>query len=216
MNAVIAIDGPAGSGKSTLARRLALELGLPYVNTGLMYRALALRAAREGVDADDAPALAALASAIGFDLDLTVRPAALTIDGRVPEDALTSPEVESTVSRVSRHAEVRVVLRDEQRRLLAAGAVMEGRDIGTVVAPDAPLKLFLEAHPAERVERRAQERESHAREVAEALRRRDALDARTNPLEPADDAIVIDTTDLGPEETFARAMALVRERGLRP
>ncbi|HET7235533.1 MAG TPA: (d)CMP kinase [Actinomycetota bacterium] len=216
MNAVIAIDGPAGSGKSTLARRLALELGLPYVNTGLMYRALALRAAREGVDPADAPALAALARAIGFDLDLTVRPAALTIDGRAPEDALTSPEVESTVSRVSRHPEVRAVLRDEQRRLGAAGAVMEGRDIGTVVAPDAPLKLFLEAHPTERVERRAQERESHVRDVAEALRRRDALDARTNPLEPADDAIVIDTTDLGPEETFGRAMALVRERGLRP
>jgi cytidylate kinase len=216
MNAVIAIDGPAGSGKSTLARRLAGELDLPYVNTGLMYRALALRAARLGVDPDDAVALEGLARTIGFDLDLTVDPPALAIDGLPPEEALTSPEVESTVSRVARHSEVRAVLRDEQRRLGAAGAVMEGRDIGTVVAPDAPLKLFLEAHPEERVERRAQERDAHEREVARALHDRDALDSRTNPLEPAADAVVIDTTDLGPEETFERAMAMVRERGLAP
>jgi cytidylate kinase len=214
VRAVIAIDGPAGAGKSTLARRLALELGLPYVNTGIMYRALALRAAREGVDADDGPALEAIALTIGFDLDSTVRPPALAIDGRPPEDALTSPEVESTVSRVARHPEVRAVLRDEQRRLGAAGAVMEGRDIGTVVAPDAVLKVFLEAHPEERVERRAQERAARAKEVAEALETRDALDARTNALEPAHDAVEVDTTDLDADEVLACVLELARERGL--
>lgn len=93
---------------------------------------------------------------------------------------------------------------------------MEGRDIGTVVAPDAPLKLFLEAHPRERVERRAQEREAHSAEVAEALETRDALDARTNPLEPARDAILIDTTDLDADQVLARVLELARERGLAP
>ena len=216
MGALIAIDGPAGSGKSTLARRLAVELGLPYVNTGLMYRALAVRAVREGVDPDDEPALEVLARSIGFSLDSTVEPPGLSIDGRAPEEALTSPEVESTVSRVARHPEVRAVLRDEQRRLGSGGAVMEGRDIGTVVAPGAPLKLFLVAHPQERVERRAQEREAHSKEIAEALETRDALDARTNPLEPAGDAVEIDTTDLDPDEVLARALELARQRGFAP
>ena len=216
MGALIAIDGPAGSGKSTLARRLAVELGLPYVNTGLMYRALAVRAVREGVDPDDGPALEVLARSIGFSLDSTVEPPGLSIDGRAPEEALTSPEVESTVSRVARHPEVRAVLRDEQRRLGSGGAVMEGRDIGTVVASGAPLKLFLVAHPQERVERRAQEREAHSKEIAEALETRDALDARTNPLEPAGDAVEIDTTDLDPDEVLARALELARQRGFAP
>lgn len=214
MRPLIAIDGPAGSGKSTLARALALELGLPYVNTGLMYRALALRAAREAVDPDDAGALQALARSMRFDLDPTVVPPVLRVDGRLPGDELTSVQVESTVSRVARHPEVRAVLRAEQRRLGEGGAVMEGRDIGTVVAPDAPLKLFLEAHPEERVERRALERDVHASEVAESLEARDSLDARTNPLEPAPDAVVIDTTDLEPDETLGRALELARERGL--
>jgi len=93
---------------------------------------------------------------------------------------------------------------------------MEGRDIGTVVAPGAPLKLFLVAHPQERVERRAQEREAHSKEIAEALETRDALDARTNPLEPAGDAVEIDTTDLDPDEVLARALELARQRGFAP
>ena len=216
MSQVIAIDGPAGSGKSTLARRLALKLGLPYLNTGLMYRALALRAVRDGVDPDDGPALEALARSIRFDLDPRVEPSALAIDGLPPEEALSSPEVESTVSAVARHPEVRALLRQEQRRLGAGGAVMEGRDIGTVVAPEAPLKLFLEAHPKERIERRAQERETHLAQVAEALETRDALDARTNPLESAPDAVLIDTTDLDADAVLTRALELVRERGLAP
>jgi cytidylate kinase len=214
MRPVIAIDGAAGSGKSTLAHRLASELGLPYVNTGLMYRALALEAHREGVSPDDADGLERLVLRIGFDLDSSVRPPELAIDGEPPEPALTSPEVESSVSAVSRHPEVRAVLRVEQRRLAADGAVMEGRDIGTVVAPDAPLKLFLQAHPRERVGRRALEREGDPRRIAEALGTRDEQDAVTNPLVPAPDAVVLDTTELSPDEVARRALALVRERGL--
>jgi cytidylate kinase len=211
---VVAIDGPAGAGKSTLARALALELGLPYVNTGLMYRALTLAAVREGIDPDDGPALAARARALAFDLDPDAVPPSLTIDGGPPEPALTSPEVEEHVSRVSRHPEVRAILRDRQRRLATGGAVMEGRDIGTVVTPGAALKLYLHATPYERVERRAQEREAGAGDVARALETRDALDARTNPLEPAADAVVLDTTGLGPDEVLRRALSLARERGI--
>ena len=216
MTPVIAIDGAAGTGKSTLARRLAAELDLPYVNTGLMYRALTLRAYREGVSPDDAETLARLARTLRFDLDSSVRPPELRIDGEPPEPELTSPEVESSVSAVSRHPEVRSVLRSEQRRLAAGGAVMEGRDIGSVVAPDAPLKLFLQAHPEERVGRRTLERDGDPERVARALGTRDREDARTNPFVPASDAIVLDTTELSPDEVAARALELVHERGLAP
>jgi cytidylate kinase len=213
---VIAIDGAAGTGKSTLAHRLAAELRLPYVNTGLMYRALALRAHREGVSTEDASALERLARALRFELDSSVRPPELRIDGEPPEAALTSAEVESSVSAVSRHPEVRAVLRREQRRLAAGGAVMEGRDIGSVVAPDAKLKLFLRAHPEERVGRRALERDKDPERVARALDTRDRQDARTNPFVPAPDAIVLDTTELSPDQVADRAVALARERGLEP
>jgi cytidylate kinase len=211
---VIAIDGAAGSGKSTLAHRLAAELGLPYVNTGLMYRALALRAHREGVSPENAPALERLARGMRFDLDSSVRPPELRIDGEPPDPALTSAEVESSVSAVSRHLEVREVFRREQRRLGLDGAVMEGRDIGSVVAPDADLKLFLRARPDERVGRRALERDKDSEHVARALGARDRQDARTNPFVPAPDAIVLDTTGLTPDEVADEALALARDRGL--
>jgi CMP/dCMP kinase len=211
---VIAIDGAAGAGKSTLAHLLATELGLPYVNTGLMYRAVALHAHREGVSPEDAPALERLARGLRFDLDSSVRPPELRIDGRAPESALTSAVVESSVSEVSSHPEVREVLRREQRRLAVDGAVMEGRDIGSIVAPGADLKLFLRAHRHERVIRRALERDKDPEHVARALGTRDRQDARTNPFVPAPDAIVLDTTELSPDEVAQRALALVRERGL--
>jgi cytidylate kinase len=210
---VVAIDGPAGSGKSTLARDLASALQLPYVNTGSMYRALTRRALDDSVDADDGPALARLAGAMRFDLDRTVEPAALRVDGRPPGEELAFAEVESNVSRVARHPEVRAVLRAEQRRLGRDGAVLEGRDIGSVVFPDATLKLYLQADAEARVARRAEERRADERgeAVAARLEARDALDARVNPFVPPDDAVVIDATSLSAAQVLARALELVRE-----
>lgn len=213
---VVAIDGPAGVGKSTLACRLAEEIGLPYVNTGLMYRALALRAHRSGVSPDDGAGLERLAREMRFELDPSVRPPELSVDGEPPGPDVTAPEVESTVSAVSRHPEVREVLRAEQRRLASAGAVVEGRDIGTAVTPGATLKLFLLAHPRARAGRRARQRRDERERVAEAIGARDRQDAQTNPFVPATDAVVIDTTDLNADEVFARALELARERGIAP
>lgn len=207
---VIAIDGPAGAGKSTLARRLAEALDLPYLNTGLMYRAVTLRALREEVDPNDGPALAELASRMTFDLNASMRPPELAIDGEEPDPSLVSAEVESRVSRVARHPEVRQVLRAEQRRLSEDGGVVEGRDIGTIVAPRAEVKIFLEARESERIARRSSERRKTSDDVGRALSSRDALDASTNPLEPAGDAVAIDTTALEPDAVFEAALAIVR------
>jgi CMP/dCMP kinase len=225
---VVAIDGPAGSGKSTLAERLARALGLPYVNTGLMYRAATLRALKEGVDLEDGPALAQVARAIRFDLSSRFSPPAVLIDGEPPSPDLVAPEVEVNVSTLSRHPEVRTVLRDEQRRLGRRGAVMEGRDIGSTVVPDAVVKIFLVAAPDERVARRVRERRGHLKgdaappastdgptstpDVAEALANRDALDEQVNPFVPAPDAVLLDTTGKDPDDVLRAALAIARER----
>ena len=209
---IVAIDGPAGSGKSTLARRLAQTLDLPYLNTGLMYRALTLHALQRGVDPDDAYGLAALAREITFDLDWGVRPPELTIDGSRARDQLQSADVESRVSRVARHPHVREVLRAEQRRLSDRGGVVEGRDIGTVVAPHADVKLYLQAAQSERISRRISERSALAEPVGDALSARDALDARTNPLRPADDAIAIDSTGMTSDQVYEKSLAMIRAR----
>lgn len=211
---VIAIDGPAGSGKSTLGRGLAGALGLAYVNTGLMYRAVTVRALERGVDPDDSETIADLARGLRFELDASEAPARLQIEGRDPGEELLTPEVEATVSRIARHPRVRRVLVAEQRRLGSGGAVVEGRDIGTVVFPDADVKLFLDVDPAVRAARRAAERDAtgQERELANALHRRDELDARTNPLEAADDAVVLDNEGRTPEEVLEEALAIVRAR----
>lgn len=163
---------------------------------------------------DDGSALGSLARAIVFDLDPNSSPVSLLIDGRPPSPDLTSPEVEREVSRVSRHPEVREVMRLEQRRLGEAGAVMEGRDIGTVVFPDAVLKVFLQAAPQERVTRRllGRQESGSASELADALAGRDAEDARVNPFVPAADAVAIDTTGKGPGTVLQEVLALARER----
>jgi cytidylate kinase len=208
---VVAIDGPAGAGKSTLARRLATELWLPYVNTGLMYRSLALAALDEGVDPTDGNALAGVARRIRFSLAPASvgSPPELLVAGSPPGPDLVSAEVESLVSQVARHPAVREVMRATQRELGLSGAVMEGRDIGTVVFPDARVKIFLSAAEDVRAGRRRRERGDRA-DIADAVARRDRLDARTNPFVPASDAHVLDATVLSRDEVFAEALRLVR------
>lgn len=207
---VVTIDGPAGSGKSTLARRLALELGLPYVNTGLMYRAVSLEAVRRGVDPSDAETLTRIAAALRFDLDLGLRPPELRIEGAPPDPELSSPEVERIVSQVSAHPALRSVLRDRQRRLGSSGAVMEGRDIGSVVFPDATVRVVLEAGASERAARRALERDARPPEVSTAIAERDAQDERNVP--PVEADLEVDSTHLGPDEVHAIVLAEVRRR----
>lgn len=212
---VVAIDGAAGSGKSTLARGLARALELPYVNTGLMYRALTLEALARDIAPIDGPALVRLMQSLRFDLD-RASPAELSIEGSPPSPDLASPQVEAAVSEVARHPEVRALMRREQRRLGAGGAVMEGRDIANVVFPEARLKLYLVADPAIRAMRRALERAGSGPEetgsVEDALHERDTKDMRVNPFRPTGDAIELDTTDLDVDETIDLALALIRER----
>lgn len=206
---VVTIDGAAGSGKSTLARGLARALGLAYVNTGLMYRALTLKAVETGVDPEDGGSLATLISTLRFSLD-DGDPSELSIDGSPPGSTLMGAEVEGHVSAVARHPEVRALMRAEQRRLGTAGAVLEGRDMGSVVFADAPVKIYLEADRAARTERRTRERAGV--DVAEALHARDRRDMQVNPFEPAEGAVVIDTTDLDIGAVLDAALDIVRTR----
>ena len=201
---LIAVDGAAGSGKSTLSRALARALRLAYINTGLMYRALAAAALRHDIDPHDPEGLLELLRDLRFIL-VEGDPPELAVEGYVSAD-LTSPDVESTVSTAAAHPDVRARMRAVQRELGEAGAVMEGRDIATVVFPDAPLKLFLRAGEGKRAARRATERGGEATQVTDALRDRDRRDARTNPLEPASGAVVIDTGRLDIDETLAVAL----------
>jgi cytidylate kinase len=206
---IVAIDGPAGSGKSTVAVALARRLGFRYLDTGAMYRALTWLALRDGVALDDAPRLAELARvhAVSFAPGGSVEIAGVDVT-----TAIRAPEIDTQVPTVARHREVREVMRERQRALGAEGdAVIEGRDIGTVVAPDAEVKVFLVAEESERARRRSADRPGvGADRLAEDLRRRDERDAVNT--QPADDAVKLDTTELTVDEVVERIEQLVAER----
>ncbi len=205
---IVAIDGPAGAGKSSVAKALADRLGFHYLDTGAMYRALTWLALREGVTLDDGPALEALAGAHPVVFDDTGR---VSIDGADVTTRIREPEIDAAVPVVARHPEVREVMRRRQRELGRAGdSVIEGRDIGVVVVPEAELKIWLVADPAVRATRRHAEREGvEAADLADELRRRDARDAANTHRAP--DAVEVDTTDLTLEEVVDRIAALAGE-----
>jgi cytidylate kinase len=212
---VIAIDGPAGAGKSTVARAVAAELGFTYLDSGAMYRSVALAAHEAGVDPDDAAALGPLAAGleIGFDGRRVL------LGGRDVSGAIRRPGVTADASRVSVHPAVREAMVARQRALIAAGDyVAEGRDIGTVVSPEAPLKVFLTASDEERARRRAAETGEDVASVLAAQRRRDARDTEREhgALRAAPDAVELDTTGLSLEEVVARIVSFAKDRGLVP
>ena len=214
-NVLVAIDGPAGSGKSSVARAVAERLGVANLDTGAAYRAVALVALGEGVHLDDGATLAAIAYAV----DLTAS-GVLYRGEHIPEDALRTPEVSAAASKVSAHPQLREVLVERQRTAAreaqaTGGAVVEGRDIGTVVLPDAELKVFLSASPEERARRRALQtgREAELGRIREAMRTRDRRDSEreASPLKPASGAVVLDTTGLPLEEVVASIVELALE-----
>jgi CMP/dCMP kinase len=210
---VIAIDGPAGAGKSTVARSLAERLGATYLDSGAMYRCVALAALRRGTLLDDGAALGRVAHGIEIELG----DGRVALDGEDVTEAIRSPEVSAAASEISAFPEVRDAIVDRQRALIAGGDyVAEGRDIGTVVSPEAPLKVFLTASDHERARRRAAETGEPIRTVLAAQTSRDARDRqrRHGALRPASDSVEIDTTGMTVEETVDRVVALARERGV--
>jgi cytidylate kinase len=198
---VVAIDGPSGSGKSTVARTLASRLGLEYLDTGAMYRSVAFVALRRGLDPLDGDLMGRLAR----DVELVTDGGSVTVDGYDASIEIRGPEVTKAVSMVAAHPSVRTELVSRQREWIRTrgGGVVEGRDIGSEVWPDAELKVYLTADLAVRAARRKEEMAAEDRhEVADDLARRDTLDSSraTSPLRQADGAIVIDTTDLTVEQ----------------
>jgi CMP/dCMP kinase len=205
---IVTIDGPAGAGKSTVARRLAERFGLRYLDTGAMYRALTWLALEDGIDLEDGPALGTLAEAN----PITFEDKRVFVRERDVTTEIREPRIDRIVSTVARHPEVRSVMRARQRELAEAGdAVIEGRDIGTVVCPDADVKVYLVAPSSERARRRVAERpEIGAEALATDLRLRDERDSIN--MQPADDAEMIDTTDLTVDEVVAHIEQLIQAR----
>ncbi len=206
---VIAVDGPGGSGKSTVSRKLAAQLGWTHLDTGAFYRAATLLVLEAGADIDNEKAILEVLAFRRFGQEDGV----MTVDGRDVSGPIRGEDVTGAVSAVSAHPQVRKVMVAMQRTWAERhpGSVVEGRDIGTVVFPDALLKVFLTADPAERARRRADESGGDTPSVEKALERRDRFDARraASPMRPADDAIVIDTTDLGIDEVVAAILERV-------
>lgn len=210
---VIAIDGPAGAGKSTIGRALATRLGLEYLDTGAMYRAVTAMAQRVGIDLADRDAVAELARR----LDLVVADGGVVADGVDLTVEIRTPEVTAATSAVAANPAVRAELVERQRQWAArrGGGVIEGRDIGTVVFPDAELKLYLTASPRVRAERRVAEAGGDVDEIEAAIAARDAADQSRadGPLRRADGALVVDTTGLGIDEVLGHILGLLMGGG---
>jgi cytidylate kinase len=217
---VVAVDGPSGSGKSTVSRQLAQALGARYLDTGAMYRAVTWAVLQAGVDPHDADTVTKIAVEAVLTIGTDPSDPHIALDGQNVDGPIRGSEVTLTVSAVSAVPAVRVVLVDRQREIIMAarragvGIVVEGRDIGTVVAPQADLKVFLTASSSERARRRSAERSADLAATAADLQRRDHLDSTraVDPLAQASDAVVLDTTEFGIDEVVARLVALVGER----
>lgn len=210
---VIAIDGPAGAGKSTVARAVAAELGFTYLDSGAMYRCLALAALERETPLDDGEALGELSE----ELEIRFDGGRVLMGERDVSEAIREAPVSAAASRVSVHRRVREAMVSRQRGLIASGRyIAEGRDIGTVVSPEAPLKVFLIASEEERARRRAAETGEDLADVLAAQRRRDARDREREhgALRAAPDAVELDTTGLALEQVVDRVVALARERDL--
>ncbi|HUJ31473.1 MAG TPA: (d)CMP kinase [Candidatus Acidoferrum sp.] len=217
---IIAIDGPVGSGKSTLARRVAEMMGYVYIDTGAMYRAVALKALQRGISLDAVDALEALARETRIDLRAQDGAQRVLLDGEDVTDAIRTPDVAQAASKIAVVSGVRHVLVAEQRRAgQQGGVVMEGRDIGSVVFPDAQLKIFLTASPEVRAERRWREhrQKGDAIDLARTLdeiHERDRRDQErvSSPLIRAADAVLVDSTAMEPEEVARLVVMLAREQ----
>jgi cytidylate kinase len=213
---VVAIDGPAGAGKSTIAKRVAERLGFTYIDTGAMYRAVALWGLRQGVDMGDMHRMEQLALAA----EIRLTPGRISLNGEDVTEAIRTPEVSSGASKIAVIPGVRRAMVAKQREIGAAtSVVMEGRDIGTVVFPDADVKVFLDAQPEERVRRRLKEERAKGAavsdgQVAAQMRERDQRDStrRDAPLSQAPDAVYVDSTAMSIEEVEEEILRLVRKR----
>jgi cytidylate kinase len=213
---VIALDGPAAGGKSTVGLGAARQLGLGYFDTGLLYRVLTWLALAEGIAPEAAETLANRVDSLDIQVDSVGR---VFREGSDITGQLHQPAVDAAVSRVSAHGAVRDAMRPAQRGLIRPpGLVMAGRDIGTVIVPEAPLKIWLNASAEERARRRAMQTGAPYFSVLEGMQRRDALDAAraVAPMTPAADAVEIHTDGLSPETVIDRIVALARARGANP
>jgi cytidylate kinase len=214
---IIAIDGPSGAGKGTVARAVAQRLGYRHLDTGAMYRAVAWKALQDGIALEDEDAIAALAERAALD----VGPTAVEIDGRTVTRAIRTPQIDRASAMTARLPKVRAVLVKRQRDAGEhGGIVIEGRDIGTVVFPDADVKIYLDASSEERARRRAADpahgvgRQTALKDVESELKARDLSDSTrtTSPLAEAKDAVHLDTTGLSIDETVDKVMAMVQKK----
>ena len=222
MPLVIAIDGPAGAGKSTVAQKVAARLGLSYVDSGATYRAAALKVLQSGVPPDDEQRVAELIAQTDIRITTDGLQSRVLVDGQDVTEKIRTPEVTLAAAQVSRLPEVRAKLIALQRGFATGrGVVMEGRDIGTVVFPNAALKVFLRADPVERARRRLRQDKKEGRsatleQTAREIAHRDQLDAqrKISPLVPAPDAYQIDSTDLLADQVVEQILDLVRKKNL--